>query len=407
LKVKGFSAQRCEDAPMRSTAVEAATAALARLDGAVELGGVVDRNDADVLARAEAVDRAQLPWRGRVVTVKDWIDVEGFECEGESQEHIHRRPEHDATAVRRLRSAGAVVVAKTQPGVTHPLHGAVRHPTDPTRSPGGSSTGEAALIGAGVSTLGLGSDSGGSIRLPAAWCGIYGLKPSFGLVPTTGHFPRVGGRGDGRTVIGPMSIDVAGLVDALRVIAGPDHLDPFAAPVPFEDPEHVDIADLRVVIAEAESTFPVAASTTAAVMGTAARLAAAGATILEVPLPLDHARAMEITVGYWTRSEHSGAAAQRQLDEWDRYDRWLTRAAEPFDVLLMPVASDVAPPLRQVSPDDFAFTIPWSLTGWPAASVPMGQDAETGLPLAVQVVAPRWNDHVVLAVAAALESGRA
>jgi amidase len=383
--------------------VETVRDALARLDAAAALGAVVDRHDDDVLRRAEAVQRAGLPWRGRPVTVKDWIDVEGFACEGESPTRSGRRPSRDATVVGRLRAAGAVVIAKTQPGAEHPLHGTCHHPHDSSRTPGGSSSGEASLIGAGASTLGIGSDSGGSIRLPAAWCGVHGFKPSFGLVPNTGHFPRVGARGDGRTVIGPLATTVADLVAALHVIAGPDGLDPSVAPVQLRPPDGVDLGELRVAIADDALGDRVAASTRDAVDRAAGSLAAAGAIVVDARPPLDLDRSTEITVGYWTRVRRTGAEAQEQLDAWDRYDRWLTRTLGGIDVVLTPVVRDVAPPRRPVTADDYVLTLPWSLTGWPAASVPSGSDPDTGLPVAVQVIAPRWHDHVVLAVARCLE----
>ena len=97
----------------------------------------------------------------------------------------------------------AIVTAKTAAGDSNEIYGATRNPHDLTRSPGASSSGEAALVAAGVSLLGIGSDSGGSIRLPAAWCGVAGLKPTAGRVPNTGHFPRIGALHDGRTQIGP------------------------------------------------------------------------------------------------------------------------------------------------------------------------------------------------------------
>ena len=189
------------------TIVEQVAAALVRLDLAADLGAIVARDDRAALAFAASLDQEATlrPWAGRTVTVKDWIDVAGLPCDGTNAAPSGRVPKHDATAVRRLRCAGATIVAKTQAGAENEFHGPCRHPFDPGRTPGASSSGEAALIGRGASQFGLGSDSGGSIRLPAAWCGVVGLKPSFGLVPATGHFPRVAGRNDGRTVLGPLA----------------------------------------------------------------------------------------------------------------------------------------------------------------------------------------------------------
>ena len=132
------------------------------------------------------------PLHGLPITVKDWIDVEGLPCAGDTDQR-DRRPTTDATVVRRLRDAGAIVIAKTKAwGPDAAETGAVRHPTHDDRMPGGSSTGESVAIVSGGSIVGIGSDSGGSIRLPAARRGVTGFKPTTGLVPSTGHFPRAG-----------------------------------------------------------------------------------------------------------------------------------------------------------------------------------------------------------------------
>ena len=390
----------------------AVRSALAALDGAHDLGAVVARDDELVLQSAASLDDAPVgevaasaqPLRGRAVTVKDWLDVVGFACEGEEPERTGRRPTRDATAVARLRTAGAVVVAKTQPGADHPIHGRCHHPHDASRTPGGSSSGEAALIGRGASTLGLGSDSGGSIRLPAAWCGAMGFKPSFGLVPTTGHFPRVGGHADGRTVIGPMASELADIETALRMIVGPDGVDPSCVPATIGDPTVVDIGALRVAVMPEEPAWPVADSTRDAVRRAVDTLVDRGAVIVESALPLDLSESFDITQRYWTRSGLTGAQADRQLWDWDRFAGRLHRATADFDVVLGPVVGDVAPMARPMTGEDYVFTLPWSLTGWPAMSLPMGADPTTGLPLAVQIIAPRWHDHVVLAVAAAIDA---
>ena len=180
------------------------------------------------------------------MTVKDWIDVEGFPCVGGSVSYRDRRPEQDATVVKRLRAAGAIVIAKTAVRDDNELYGATRNPHDHARSPGGSSSGEAALVAAGASPLGIGSDSGGSIRGPAAWCGIAGFKPSAGRVSNTGHFPRIGALHDGRTQIGPLARNIDDLALALEVIAGFDGIDPGVIPVPLGSVADVVVAGLRV-----------------------------------------------------------------------------------------------------------------------------------------------------------------
>ncbi|HUC32237.1 MAG TPA: amidase [Ilumatobacteraceae bacterium] len=377
--------------------VESVRAALARLDASEQLGAVVWRDDAAVLAEAATHDRPP-----RCITVKDWIEVAGMPCEGESSIRTGRVPTRDATVVARLRAAGSVVIAKTQPGAEHPVHGRCFHPLDAGRTPGASSSGEGALLGAGASSLGLGSDSGGSIRLPAAWCGAVGLKPSFGLVPVTGHFPRVGGRHDGRTVIGPMATTVADVAWALSVIAGPDDRDPDCVPVGLGNSGTVAIEGLRVGVLNGDDLDGVAPSTLSATQRAVDLLVGGGAVTVD-PLASLVAESLDITQRYWGRSHLSGADAHQQLVDWDRFRVRLERESARFDIVVSPVVAEVAPVFRALDGNDFRFMLPWSLTGWPAISVPFGVDKPTGLPLAVQIAAPRWHDHVVVAVAAALE----
>ena len=304
-----------------------------------------------------------------------------------------RRPERDATVVARLRRAGAVVVAKTAAWGPADGDGRVRHPHDPSRTPGGSSTGEAVVVAAGASPLGIGSDSGGSIRLPAAWCGVFGFKPTAGLVPTTGHYPRVGARADGRTQIGPLVQDLAMIELVLPLIAGPDDRDAGVAPVPRATPRRA--ASFAVITAEgsitADDALTTAAERAAAVLDAAGmrRVAWTGPWLAD---------ALDVTQRYWNRSRVSGADADRQLRDWDRFcSRYLAAAAD-VDLLLTPTVCVPAPAHRPVVGDDFVFTLPASLTGSPAISVPVDGGAP-GAPLSVQLVGRPWEDAQVLAAA--------
>src|SRR5262249_22191643 len=174
------------------------------------IGAVAATGPERTLAAAAESDRrlragTARPLEGVPFTVKDWIDVEGWRVLGAPTAPLadpDRRPAADATAVARLRAAGAVPLAISCALAEAAAHGRTRNRPAPPRARGGSSPGAAALVAAGASPLALGSDSGGSIRLPAAWCGAAGLKPTFGRVPLTGHFPRCGSLEDGRTVIG-------------------------------------------------------------------------------------------------------------------------------------------------------------------------------------------------------------
>ena len=370
--------------------------ALARLDDvAARTACAADRDDDAVLAAAAAAPAGVLG--GEPVTVKDWIDVAGFRCSGGSLEQADRRPTDDATSVARLRAAGAVVVAKTAVQVDSERFGTVRNPHDPTRSPGGSSSGEGAAVGGGAVRLGIGSDSGGSVRVPAAWCRVVGMKPSAGLVPTTGHFPRLGDRSDGRTVIGPLasSVDLAWL--AVRVMAGPDGADGGVAPVALGEPDDVDVSTLRIAVGSPGGA-EVDAAVTAALAQAGDVLRATGAADGGPPPDwLDEAR--RITEAYWSRAWRTGAQVEQDLFDWDRFRRRALVETSHVDVVVTPTAPEVAPLHREMRTEDHLFCLPASLTGAPAITVPVGDGA-------VQVMAHRWSDHVAVAVARVLEAAQ-
>jgi amidase len=381
---------------------------LARLALAREsIGGVAWTDDDAVLEAAHAADRALAegssaigPLHGVPITVKDWIDVAGFPCAGESVRHRDRRPRDDATVVARLRAAGAIVIAKTAAGDRNEIYGITRNPHDPTRSPGASSSGEAALVAAGVSPLGIGSDSGGSIRLPAAWCGVAGLKPTAGRVPNTGHFPRVGALHDGRTQIGPLARRVDDLELALGVIAGFDGLDPGVVAVPLGS-AGVALSGLRVAWFTHDGPGQPTAAVTRQVEVAVAALSRAGATIVDDAVPPHLAEALDITLRYWRRRELSGPESDDLLWDWDRFRRRQLVNTSTVDLVVAPATSDVA---ASDSPQyaDYVFTLSPSLTGAPAATVPTGFDGP--LPIAVQLIGRKWADATVLAAARVVEA---
>jgi amidase len=362
------------------------------------IGGVAATDPERTLAAAAESDRRLRAGAPRAIegvpfTAKDWIDVAGWPVLGATSQppaDPDRRPAEDATAVARLLAAGGVPLAITSTLADNAAHGPTRNPRDPTRAPGGSSSGAAALVAAGASPLALGSDSGGSIRLPAAWCGVAGLKPTFGRVPLTGHFPRCGSLEDGRTVIGPLTNTVDDLAAALALLAGPDGLDSGAAPVPLGDPNAVDLSALRVGTMGDGVTEPAVRA-----------LASAGAEVVEQPLADVRDEALEITRRYWRRAELTGEDNVRLLWDWDRFRRRLLVATAAIDVLLTPATDGPAPPWRESEVEDFRWLLPWSLTGAPTVIVPVGSDG--GLPVAVQVVGRPWQDHVALAAARRVE----
>jgi amidase len=325
-------------------------------------------------------------------------------------------PKRDATVVARIREAGAVMLGKTLDGEKNDVYGLGANPHDLSRSPGGSSSGEAAIIAAGGSPLGLGSDSGGSIRYPAHCCGVAGLKPTTGRVPLTGHFPRIGALSDPRTQIGPLARTVDDLALALSMIGGPDGHDPSVVPVALGDPGGVTLAGLRVAFYATYEGATATPETIAAVRSAVAALTDAGAAAEEA-LPPRIEEAFDITKGYWRRtrsaawndwapgreSKLSGDDIERSIFAWERLQRAFLGFMQRFDVIVCPVAGRPAPARGGVEEVDFVHTVPYSLTGWPVAVVRAGTSSE-GLPIGVQVVAARWRDDVALAAARRIEA---
>jgi amidase len=387
----------------RCSAVEVAEELLDRLEGLEPVIGAVAAVDREhSVADASAADRRLATGSARALegvpfTVKDWIDVDGWPVSGATGTDagdVSRRPSVDATAVARLRAAGGVVLAVTRAMADNAAFGVTRNPHDVSRAPGGSSSGTAAVVAAGGVPLGLGSDSGGSIRLPAAWCGVAGLKPTFGRVPLTGHFPRCGSLQDGRTVIGPLATTVEDLAVALRVIAGPDGIDAGVAPVPLSDPDKVEVTSLRVGCMGEDPTTVEALDA----------LRAAGAIIVSNPVVDARAEALDITRRYWNRDELSGAENVGLLWDWDRFRRRMLVATADLDVVITPATTGPAPAWRESMETDYQWMLPWSLTGAPVVVVPVGK--VDGLPVAVQVVGRPWDDHVALAAGRRIEASR-
>lgn len=347
-------------------------------------------------------------------TVKDWIDTAGLPCTGGDLTFRNRVPAQDATAVARLRQAGAILLGKTNVMVGNPVYGRTNNPYNLAYSTTGSSSGEAALIAAGGSPLGLGSDSGGSIRQPAHACGICGLKPTTGRIPLTGHFPFISAVNDPRTTIGPMARFVEDLALALPILSGMDWKDASVIPMPLADWRAVDTRTLRVAFythhAEADPT----PETVETCHRAAHVLAGLGAEVEEV-LPPRIEEASELTRQYWQRPESASAEewvadgkvqldseeVEQHLFTWDRFRRALISFMAHYDVILTPAAERPATP-HDTDGGWVPYTLPYSLTGWPCVVVRAGAAPE-GLPIGVQIVARPWRDDVALAVAQEIE----
>ena len=286
------------------SAVELARETLSRLEAASELNAVAALDEEATLAAAAEADAAraagsEAPLLGLPLTIKDTIAVAGLPFRSGSLARENNIAHEDSTVVARLRRAGAVVAAKTAVPeyawsyeTESALQGRTLNAFDPARTSGGSSGGEGALIGRGASIAGLGTDGGGSIRVPSHYNGIVGLRPTAGLVPETGGWPTTRDTGMLDMVcIGPMARSVGDVALLLRTIAGRDGHDPFVSVDGYTgDHRAIDTGSLRVGFYAQDGVWPASAETDETVRRAAAALEDAGAAVDEVvPPPLEEA----------------------------------------------------------------------------------------------------------------------
>jgi aspartyl-tRNA(Asn)/glutamyl-tRNA(Gln) amidotransferase subunit A len=387
------------------------------------------------------------PLHGVPFSVKDLVFTRRVRTTGGSHLYSDHVPEEDAVAVERLKAAGAIMLGKTNTpefghkGVTdNPLFGITRNPWNRELTSGGSSGGAGAAVAGGLGPLAVGTDGGGSIRIPAAFCGIYGLKPSFGRVPQHPTFRSW----QGVSVTGPMTRTVRDAALMLDVLAGPDDRDRESLPAD-EGPSYLDacatgiaglsvawsadlgharvdpdVADLCARAAEQfeslgchvevvtpswedpEEIFRVAAAAeTYAAWG---HMLTSGDTRLDRSLVALLRFGQTIDVAAYLRALH------RRDDFWTEVQRFLAR----FDLLITPTVavSPFAvgrPGLKEINGNPatplgwMPFTFPFNLTGQPAATVPVGF-TPAGLPVGLQIVGRRHGERAVLAASSAFEA---
>jgi len=376
------------------------------------LNAVVFATAESALKQARSADRKNTrknvvgPLHGVPFTAKDIFDTEGLPTTAGLRMLKTNIPDRDATVIARMREAGAILIGKTNcpPGGVggdsyNALHGGTRNPYDIARSPGASSSGEAAIIAAGGSPLGIGSDSGGSIRMPAHYCGIAALKPTTGLVPGTGAYGLVGGLTDPRSQVGPMARFVSDLALTLPLLVGPDGIDSGVVPVPLSK-RTPKLRDLKVAWYADDGLAKPTHAIANVVRSAVHALADAGCNMTEARPPSLH-EAHQVTLGYWgdKRMSHD-----RLFHRWDAFRTAMLGFMADFDLIVSPVAPDIAPLYRaRVEPaHQFSYTIPYSLTGNPCVVVRAGTSPE-GLPIGVQVVARNWHDDVALRAAYSIE----
>ena len=431
------------------SAVEIVEAHLRRIDEVnPKLNAVVKLASERAMDEARAADETLAmgeslgPLHGVPITIKDSHDTEGIVSTGGTLGRKNFVPDADATAVARMRAAGAIVLGKTNtPELTlsfetnNLVYGQTNNPYDVGRTPGGSSGGAGAIIAAGGSAMDLGTDTGGSIRVPSAFCGLAGLKPTSGRVPRTGHIVPWGLGGlDSLTTIGPMARFVEDLWLAFPIIAGPDGIDPFIHPVPLGDLASVNIAGLRVAFFTDNGTVSPTAEVEASVRSAAATIADSGAEVVEdLPAAITENIDANITsilvadggAGVRRLVEKAGteqvhprlnrfmqaepistAEYTALLEHMDAFRSQMLSFMENYDAILSPVRPWPALPhgeslTAESSPSNF-YTSVFNATGWPGSVVRVGTSSE-GLPISVQVMCRPWREDVAVALATVLE----
>jgi len=467
------------------TAVELSAALAAKKVSAVELAqdtiGRIERHDSKInavcvrdftrgLEAARAADAARArgetrPLLGIPMTVKESYNVAGLPTTWGFPAQKDFIPPEDALAISRVKAAGAVLLGKTNVPLGlgdwqsyNDIYGTTNNPYNLGRTPGGSSGGSAAALAAGYGALSLGSDLGGSLRVPAFHCGIYAHKPTFALVPSRGHLPPPFAplpSDRDLVVIGPMARSAVDLSLLLDVIAGPDPLDTGTAyTLALPPPRHGELKNFRVLLIDSHPVLPTNTVVRAAIDRLAANLGSAGVKVArESPLLPDFAASsrlyMRILIsllaasfapddyaGAKTAAEHLPAedtslAAERLRGvalshrDWMIADRsravlkaqWRALFAS-FDAVICPVLPTPAYPhdhsaeqeKRHINIDgeDFAYPdqLAWpgiaTLPGLPATAIPIGL-APDGLPVGVQIVGPMLEDRTPLKLAELIE----
>ena len=399
----------------------------------------------DVMERAREAEAAAArgdvlgPLHGLPVTIKDTIETAGLRTTSGSRRREHFIPEEDAPAVRRLKEAGAIVLGKTNTAelamdytAENPVFGRTNHPHDASLTPGGSSGGEAAAIASCISPGGLGTDMAGSIRIPAHFCGIVGLKPTVGQVPDGGQFPRNNGPYSLGSAIGPMARHVEDLILLFNVLAGNS----------TPQLETRQLAGQQVAWYTDDAVTPVTSETRLAVKSAARALSEAGLLVGERRPPgverghdlwlklFSRASVVQLREVYENHEDLGGdfvrwrlaKAVNEQPVGLDEYIRWwmerdrlraeLVEWMKDTPLLIAPVGATASYPhgTHKLTVGEktfstfraFSYSQTFNVFDLPSASIRAGRSAE-GLPIGIQIVGRPFAEHTVLAAAAIVE----
>lgn len=425
------------------SALQLCDAAIARIEANPALNAVVvqDFERARQQARAadDAIARGQSrPLLGVPMTVKEAFNVAGLPTTWGFAFNAAYTASEDAVAVARLKAAGAVILGKTNVALglgdyesNNPVYGRTVNPLDPARSPGGSSGGSAAALAAGLVPLELGSDIGGSIRVPAHFCGVMGHKPTHGLLPTRGHeFPRYPAAPDPLSVIGPLARTADDLALALRVLAGPDAWDALAYALSLPTSSFERAEGLRVLALRRHPACVTSQGTQNAVAIAAQRLSKQGARVSDassllpdlMAIHADYVQMLQTIVTRGMPGTPPPINAHQWLGLLDRRLQWQRgwqKLFEHFDAVIAPVFGCEAFP-HLTAPDwdttqldidgklgPYRDQLAWSglatVAGLPSTVVPISSSVR-GLPVGVQIIGPLFDDLSTIRLAGCLET---
>ena len=389
-----------------------------------------------------ALEAGETPGKlfGVPMTIKDSLDTFDMITTWGTEGRQKFRPGKDASCVERLRNEGAILMGKTNtPEFTlsfktdNLIFGQTNNPFDTTRTPGGSSGGAAAIISAGGSPFDVGTDTGGSIRLPSHFCGISGIKPTTGRVPCTGNALPSSGAIAALTQPGPMAKSVDDLIYLLEIMAGPDNIDPHAIPCQLLDPYAVNVAELKIgyhtdngiktpdgpIVSTIRSVVDLLSAHK--MMASEVRpsgiemaglifshlLGADSGDMIDMLLEDSQTITPSPVIAGLLESAGdpiSGPEYSQAINLWHNFQSAMLSYFDDFDILISPVNAHTA--IAHDEPEDFSaysYTTAYNLTGWPSVVIRAGTDSN-GLPIGVQILASPFREDQCLAVASWLEA---
>ena len=411
-----------------------------KINAVVQLRAEAAIADAQAADKVLRTNKAVGPLHGVPFTAKDSFDTAGLISTAGLKGRASFIPKADATAVARMRAAGAILLGKTNtPELTlafetnNLVYGRTNNPFNLERTSGGSSGGAAAILCASGSPLDIGTDTGGSIRLPSHFCGIAGMKPTQGRIPRTGHIISFDGPHQSLTHVGPMARYVQDLQLVFSILHGVDGSDPWIVPLPLNDPASVKLKGLKVAFFTDNGAVTPIEDIRTTVTRAARSLSDAGAVVNEDrPDRVGEAYDFYVAIlwadgGAWARrlldaNQTKEALLEQRLsrfkaipiadytkllERWDHLRSDMLKFWQKHDVLLCPVNARTAIPHGATYEGDnlkaYGYTMAFNLTGWPSVVIRCGTSAE-GLPIGVQIVGPPWREDTCLAVAQHLEN---